>query len=162
MEVNILGMVGLCGGALMGLGGWWFGRKKARKQRGIDEVHDHIWQKARSYAWYATLVGIYFFFFLLMINIPLKTSMTLGILLFIHMGTWALSGIILTVFIHTPEYIRPVQLSIGITIILVTTITFTILTIAQSEVRYLFIGIPFALFGLLFLILSRKKSSEEE
>lgn len=48
MDISIGGMIGLYGGAICGLLGWWFGRKMARKNRGIDELYTHIWQRAKS------------------------------------------------------------------------------------------------------------------
>lgn len=34
MEFSIGGIVGLYGGMICGVLGWWFGRKKAKKNRG--------------------------------------------------------------------------------------------------------------------------------
>lgn len=97
MDISIGGMIGLYGGMLGGLLGWWIGRKKAKENRGLDELYYHIWQKARSYSWYATLVAIYIFFSLIMFGIELSTAMVLGILLLIHLGSWAMIGMVLTI-----------------------------------------------------------------
>jgi hypothetical protein len=76
----------LYGGLICGTLGWWFGRQKARKNRGLDELYEHIWQKARSFSWYITLATIYVLFSLVGFGIELNSAMVLGILLFAHMG----------------------------------------------------------------------------
>lgn len=78
MVVSIGGIIGLYGGMICGIIGWWFGRKKARGNRGLDEVHYHIWQKAKSYSWYVTLGAIYIFFSLLVFGIHVNIAMVLG------------------------------------------------------------------------------------
>lgn len=85
MEMQLGGMLGLYGGMIMGLVGWWFGRKKARENRGLDEVHQHIWQKARSHSWYITLASIYFLFSLVIAGVEMSPAMILGILLLAHL-----------------------------------------------------------------------------
>ncbi len=100
MEGQIAGLIGLFGGAFMGLVGLFLGRRLAKKQRGLDETHQHIWIKSRSIAWYATLFSIYILFTLHLIGIPLTVSLVLGILLFIHLGTWAIVGIILSSYLY--------------------------------------------------------------
>ncbi|MGV3465023.1 MAG: hypothetical protein ACO1OT_07005, partial [Heyndrickxia sp.] len=79
MEIG--GLIGLYGGLLMGGFGWWYGRKKAMKNRGIDELHHHIWEKARSYSWYFTIATIYVLFSMYAFGVPLKTPLVLGVLL---------------------------------------------------------------------------------
>ena len=61
-------------------------KAKAKKNRGLDELYDHIWQKAKSYAWYMTLAAIYIFFSLMVFGIELNIAMVLGILLLVHIG----------------------------------------------------------------------------
>lgn len=34
--------VGIYGGLIIGLLGWYFGRRAASKNRGLDEMHDYI------------------------------------------------------------------------------------------------------------------------
>ena len=97
MDISIGGMIGLYGGMLCGLLGWWFGRKKARENRGLDELYYHIWQRARSYSWYATLGAIYIFFSLIMFGVELSAAMVLALILLIHLGSWAIIGMILTI-----------------------------------------------------------------
>ncbi|WP_404804070.1 hypothetical protein [Lysinibacillus sp. S1] len=107
MEINIWGMIGLYGGVIGGLLGWWFGRQKARKKRGLDELYYHIWQKARSYSWYVTLGALYVFFTLLNFGIELSTAMVLGILLLTHVASWGIIGIILTINMSSAAPLQP-------------------------------------------------------
>jgi len=74
MGVQIGGLIGLYGGAVFGILGWWFGRWMAKKQRGLDELHEHIWQKARSISWFFTLATIYVLFSLVIFGIELKAA----------------------------------------------------------------------------------------
>lgn len=74
MELNIGAMIGLYGGLLAGLMGWWYGRKKARDNRGLDELYHHIWAKAKSYAWYATLAAIYLLFTFMILGKNMRGS----------------------------------------------------------------------------------------
>lgn len=100
MGIHIGGLIGLIGGAICGLSGWYFGRRGARKQGELDEVHDHIWQKARSTSWYVTLIALYILFFLYAFGVPLSTPASLGLLLFAHLFSWAISGLILSSTIY--------------------------------------------------------------
>lgn len=89
---------------------WWhcfwirwiaFWKKKAKKQRGLDEVHDHIWQKARSYSWYAILIAIYFLFFLYFFGLHLNTLAVLSIIILVHLLSWAIIGVYLLLIVYT-------------------------------------------------------------
>ena len=150
MDVSLIGMVGLYGGMLCGILGWWFGRRKAREQRGLDELYDHIWQKARSYAWYVTLVSIYIFFSLVMFGIDLSVSMVLGILLLVHLGSWAIIGIILSIVMKSSKPLQHTRALIGISIIVLSMVAFTITSVVLVDWRYMLIGIPISLIGLLY------------
>lgn len=88
MVVSIGRLNGLYGGMICEILRW-FGRYKAKKNRGLDELYHYIWQKAKAYSWYVTLGAIYFFFTLLVFGIELNVAMVLGILLLIHLGSWA-------------------------------------------------------------------------
>src|SRR5690625_2010148 len=106
MEIQIGGMIGLYGGALIGLIGWYVGRNKAKKQRVLDEIHDHIWQKTRSYSWYLTLFTIYILFTLHVFGITLSVSTVLGLVLLIHLGGWGIIGVILTALMYNEKEIK--------------------------------------------------------
>lgn len=90
-------LIGLLGGAGAGLFGWWFGRRQAKKNRGLDELYEHVWKTARSTSWIITLVFIYIVFTLHLFGVQLSVAAVLGMLLFIHMGSWAIIGIVLMI-----------------------------------------------------------------
>ena len=84
--------VGLFGGIVFALLGLYFGRRAAKKNRGLDELHDHIWQKARSISWYATLVAIYVLLILGIFEIEISLIPAVSLLLLVHVGSWGVSG----------------------------------------------------------------------
>ncbi|WP_155591914.1 hypothetical protein [Lysinibacillus cavernae] len=141
MEISIGGVLGLYGGMTCGILGWWLGRRKARKNRGLDELHDHIWQKARSFSWYVTLGVIYVLFSLIMFGIELSTAMVLGILLLAHLGSWGIIGVFLTISMSSsvPFQLTPVNVGIGINV--ASLITFTIISIMTNNWLFLLFSI---------------------
>lgn len=90
-------LIGMFGGAGLGLFGWWFGRRQAKKNRGLDELYEHVWKTARSTSWIVTLIFIYFFFTLHLLGFTLSLASVLGLLLIIHMGGWAIIGAVLAI-----------------------------------------------------------------
>ncbi|KAB8135708.1 hypothetical protein F9U64_10540 [Gracilibacillus oryzae] len=156
MEVSIGGIIGLYGGMLFGVLGWWFGRKKAKENRGLDELYYHIWQKARSYAWYVTLGAIYVFFSLIMFGVELSTAMVLGILLLAHVGSWGMIGIIMSVNMTSTAPLQPSRVKIGISVIV-----FTIVSILTNNWLFLLVSIPPNLIGLITALIPNRKYSEE-
>lgn len=100
MGIQIGGLIGLVGGIIAGLSGWYFGRKGAQKQGELDEVNDYIWQRARSISWYVTLLAIYVLFFLYAFEVPISTPASLALLLFVHLLSWAMSGSFLSLRIY--------------------------------------------------------------
>lgn len=93
---DIWAWIGLLGGAGGGLFGWWYGRHQAKKKRGLDELYEHIWKTSRATAWIITLVAIYVLFTLLLFGVNLHVAPVLGMLLLIHLGSWAVTGLVLT------------------------------------------------------------------
>lgn len=156
---SIAGIIGLYGGAACGLFGWWFGRKKARKNRDLDEVYELIWQKARSYAWYCTLLAIYILFSFVAFGFELRNAMVLGILLIVHIGSWAISGTVLCIYMYSETSFKPSRVVIGLCIVGLAVIIFTVITIIASRWEYLLMGMPFVLFGIIYA-LTGKKSEE--
>ncbi|WP_323652962.1 hypothetical protein [Lysinibacillus xylanilyticus] len=92
---------------ICGILGWWFGRKKTRENRGLDELYYHIWQNAKSYSWYVTLGAIYVLFSLIMFGIELSNAMVLGILLLTHLGSWGIIGIVLSISMSSTVTLQP-------------------------------------------------------
>ncbi|MFS0816335.1 hypothetical protein ABC382_05070 [Lysinibacillus sp. 1P01SD] len=160
MELNIWGMIGLYGGVIGGLLGWWFGRKKARKNRGLDELYYHIWQKARSYSWYVTLGALYVFFTLIIFGIKLSTAMVLGILLLTHIASWGIIGIILTINMSSTAPLKPSRVKIGIIVFVTSIIVFTIISILTTNWLFLIFSIPPNLIALFIAFTPKQEDSE--
>ncbi len=79
---------------------WISGR--FRKKKGYDEVYERHSQKAHSYAWYATLATILFLFWLTgFTDVSLSTAPLLGILMFVHIGSWGISLIVLMMYTYS-------------------------------------------------------------
>ncbi|HHW38737.1 MAG TPA: hypothetical protein GXX18_16140 [Bacillales bacterium] len=160
MEVSIGGIIGLYGGMICGILGWWFGRKKARKNRGLDELYYHIWQKARSYSWYVTLGAIYVFFSLTVFGIELSSAMVLGILLLAHLGSWGIIGVILSNNMSSTVPLKHFRVKFGIIIIAASIIVFTIISIMTNNWMFLSFSILPNLVGLFTALTSNRKDSE--
>lgn len=160
MEINIWGMIGLYGGVIGGLLGWWFGRQKARKNRGLDELYYHIWQKARSYSWYVTLGALYVFFTLLNFGIELSTAMVLGILLLTHVASWGIIGIILTINMSSAAPLQPSRVKVGLFVFITSIIVFTIISILTTNWLFLLFSIPPNLIALITALKPNRKDSE--
>lgn len=151
MSSQLAAFLGLYGGALAGLSGWYFGRRKAKKERALDEVHDHIWQYARSFAWYATLFTIYILFSLYLFEIPMSVPMVLGILLIVHLGVWAISGIFSSIFMYNVKDPKYVYLIIGILIMIGSLVLFGMISIYLKNGFYLLLMLPSVIIAILFI-----------
>ncbi|WP_273127542.1 hypothetical protein [Bacillus weihaiensis] len=149
MGLQIGGMIGLYGGATFGLLAWWFGRRMAKKQRGLDELHDHIWQKARSISWFFTLAAIYILFSLVVFGIELRAAMVLGVIMIVHIASWGITGVILSINMNMTEPLKPSRVKFGVTIVLVSFIIFTILSISTGNWWFLLASIPPNVFGFI-------------
>lgn len=160
MEINIWGMIGLYGGVIGGLLGWWFGRQKARKNRGLDELYYHIWQKARSYSWYVTLGALYVFFTLLNFGIELRTAMVLGILLLTHVASWGIIGIMMTINMSSAAPLQPSRVKVGLFVFITSIIVFTIISILTTNWLFLLFSIPPNLIALFTALTPKRKDSE--
>ena len=160
MEINIRGMIGLYGGVIGGLLGWWFGRQKARKNRGLDELYYHIWQKARSYSWYVTLGALYVFFTLLSFGIELSTAMVLGILLLTHVASWGIIGIMMTINMSSAAPLQPSRVKVGLFVFMTSIIVFTIISILTTNWLFLLFSIPPNLIALFTALIPKRKDSK--
>lgn len=99
MEIG--GLIGLTMGVAFGLLGLFFGRKTAKKERGLDEVYEHIWQRARSLSWYVTLVSIYLLLLLALLGFMTSIVKAMSIILFIHLFSWGGIGSYLSMKIYS-------------------------------------------------------------
>ncbi|MFD2130142.1 hypothetical protein ACFSKI_02570 [Pseudogracilibacillus auburnensis] len=156
MGIQIGGLLGLYGGLFCGVLGWYFGRKKAAKQRGLDEVHEHIWQKAKSFSWYITIITIYFLFTLYVLGVTLHVPAVLGILMLVQMASWGFGGAVLTGLMFSGKEIDS-NFIIGITVIVLSVLLFVILAIVSDSWLFLFGSIPFSVIGLYFIRQSKSK-----
>ncbi|MBM7620027.1 hypothetical protein JOC95_001879 [Bacillus tianshenii] len=160
MEVQVGGLVGLYGGAVAGILAWWFGRRMAKKQRGLDELHDHIWQKARAISWFFTLASSYLLFTLILFGIELKAGMILGVIILVHLASWAITGMVLSINMNMTEPLKPSRVKFGIAIVLVSLIIFTILSITTGNWWFLIASIPPTIIGVLCALASEISNEE--
>ncbi len=160
MEIQIGGLVGLYGGAVIGILAWWFGRRMAKKQRGLDELHDHIWQKARSISWFFTLASIYLLFTLIMFGMELSPAIVLAVIMVVHMTSWGFTGMILSINMNMSEPLKPSKVKFGIFIVALSVICFGILSITTGNWWFLLASVPPNTIGIIFA-LTPEKSSEE-
>lgn len=160
MGISIGGIIGLYGGMICGILGWWFGRKKARKNRGIDELYYHIWKNTKSYSWYVTLGAIYVLFSLVVFGVELSTAMVLGILLLAHLGSWAIIGVILSINMSSTVPLQPSRVKFGLTVIATSIIVFTIISIVTNNWLFLLASIPSNLIGLISALTPNRKVYE--
>ncbi|MDT8861875.1 hypothetical protein N0O92_16805 [Alkalihalobacillus sp. MEB130] len=149
MGLQIGGLIGLYGGATFGILGWWLGRRMAKKNRGLDELHDHIWQKARSISWYFTLAAIYILFSLVAFGIELSVAMVLGIMLLVHMSSWGITGMILSINMNRTEPLKPSKVKFGVAVMVLSLIFFAVLSIVTGNWWFLLVGIPPSVLGLI-------------
>lgn len=157
MGVPIGGLIGLYGGLICGLIGWYVGRKKASQERGLDETHDYIWSKARSYSWFKTIAAIYFFFSLYLFGVDMSLAMVLGLLIFIQLGVWALSGMALSVMMYSEVETTPLTYKlIGIGLIILSIILSIVLVIIFENWMFILLILPFLIIG--FILLAKRTS----
>ncbi len=160
MEIQIGGLVGLYGGAVIGILAWWFGRRMAKKQRGLDELHDHIWQKARAISWFFTLASIYLLFTLIMFGMELSPAIVLAVIMVVHMTSWGFTGMILSINMNMSEPLKPSKVKFGIFIVALSVTCFGILSITTGNWWFLLASVPPNTIGIIFA-LTPEKSSEE-
>ncbi|GGD29231.1 hypothetical protein [Pontibacillus salipaludis] len=157
MEIGALIMMYM--GLLGGLGGWYFGRKQASKNRGLDERYEHIWKTARSYSWYATLFAIYVVLTLAMVGVELSVVPIASILLAVHIFSWGLIGGILSIQMsptEAPDYL--LKFIGGLALGAGSIILFVILTIATGDYRFLVIMTLPVLIGTIISIQAKKSA----
>ncbi|KPB06007.1 hypothetical protein [Bacillus sp. CHD6a] len=160
MEVQIGGLVGLYGGAVIGILAWWFGRRMAKPHGGLDELHDHIWQKARAISWFFTLASLYILFTLIMFGMELRAGMVLGVIMLVHMASWGITGVILSINMNMSEPLKPSRVKLGIAIVAVSLLIFFVLSIATGIWWFLLASVPPNTIGLIWALTPEKSRDE--
>ncbi|HLR53880.1 MAG TPA: hypothetical protein VK078_04065 [Pseudogracilibacillus sp.] len=150
MLINYGALIGLYGGAICGLLGWYFGRRKAIKEHSLDELHDYIMKTARSFSWFATLGTIYIFFTLLVIGVSLDAAFSLGILLLVQMTSWGVSIFVLKYYMTHGMEINAGLLA-GVSLISLSIVFFVIIAIFTDLWLFILLSIPFSIIGIYFI-----------
>jgi len=151
--------VGLYGGMVLGFLGWFLGRRAAGKKRGLDEVYYFIWNKARSISWYVTFAAIYIMLMLAISGVQLNIIFTLAILLFIHMGSWAITGAAYSFKMTQSDAKQPsmmLSLLIGTTFIII----FGFISAATGNWMYTVISVPMIIMITITLSQRHKNNSQ--
>ncbi|HLQ96867.1 MAG TPA: hypothetical protein VK108_10865 [Pseudogracilibacillus sp.] len=150
MMINVGAFIGLYGGAMGGLLGWYFGRRKAIKEHSLDELHDYMMKTARSFSWFATLGAIYIFFTLLVIGVPLSAAPVLGILLLVQMATWAISTFVIKYYMSLGVEVN-ISILAGISLIILSVVFFLIIAILMKEWLFILLSLPLTVIGFYFI-----------
>lgn len=137
-------------GLLCALLAAYFGKRKAAKHNGNDEVQDHIFKTARSFSWYATIVTIYVMFTLYGVGVDMGVPPTIGIIMLVQMASWGISAPVLNYY-YSVEKTPNMNGVIGILIILVSVALFIILAVVTENWLFLFWPIPSSIIGLYFI-----------
>ncbi|AOZ93649.1 hypothetical protein [Paenibacillus crassostreae] len=152
--------VGIYGGLLFGIVGWYFGRRAVAKNNGLDEVLAYIAAKSRSISWYFTIAAICVLFSLEVFGLSIGTIPSLAILLFVHLGSWGLTSLILhSRMTNDPDETGKgkLQLVQGIAIGVSILILFAIIYILSGDWRFLLAAIPPVLLNVIIMISVRRK-----
>lgn len=160
MAVQIGGLVGLYGGAVMGILAWWFGRHMAKKQRGLDELHAHIWQTARAISWFFTLASMYILFTLVIFGMELTAAMVLAVIMLVHFASWGITGVVLSINMNMEEPLKPSRVKFGIATVALSLLLFLVFSITTDNWWFLLASVPPTLIGLIWA-LTPKRGSEE-
>lgn len=156
MGLQVGGLIGLYGGLICGLIGWYVGRKIASKERGLDETHDYIWSKARSFSWYATIASIYILISLYLFGLEMSIAIVFGILLLVQLGTWGVSGTILSVMMYSES--ETMSMAVGLILIVFSFIFSVMLAMLLENWVYIMLMLPFGLIGSFLIV--RKPSAK--
>ena len=158
MEIQYGALIGLYGGLLFGVLGWFFGRRKSAKNRGNDEVQDYVFKTARSISWFATIGTIYIMFTLLGVGVELSVAPALGIIMLVQMSSWGISAAILSYY-FSMEKVPNFNLLTGLTIIVVPAILFAVIAILAENWLLLLCPIPLGIIGI--YVMKQKTVTEE-
>jgi len=155
--------LGIYGGLLFGIAGWYFGRRAAAQKNGLDEMLAYMTAKSRSISWYFTIAAIYVLLSLEVFGLSIGTIPALAILLFVLLGSWGLSFFILqarmTADPDDEAHKGKLQLVISIAIGASMLILFAIISALTGEWRFLLAAIPPVLLNVLIMMSVRRKQA---
>ncbi len=157
---------GICGGLLFGIAGWYwyFGRHAAGGSKGRDEVLTYMSDKARSVSWYFTLAALLGLLLLEIIDLSMGTIPSLGILLFVHLGSWGLTSILLhTRMTRDPDDPGTGKMALlqGFAVGGAILILFAIISILKADWRFLLAAILSVMLGAMIMITNNKRQKGE-
>ncbi len=107
-----------------------------------------------------TLAAIYIFFSLVVFGIKLSTAMVLAVLLFVHLGSWAIIGLILTINMYRPIPFKPSYVKLGISINVASLLIFTIISILTNNWLFLLFSILPSMMGIFTALTVNRKESK--
>ncbi|REK71550.1 hypothetical protein [Paenibacillus paeoniae] len=154
--------LGIYGGLLFGIAGWYFGRRNAAKKNELDEMRAYMSAKSRSLSWYFTIATIFVLMSLEILGHSIGTIPSLGILLFVHLGIWGLTFIILqSRMTNDPDDTSKgkIQLLQGIAIGVSILIIFATISFLTVDWRFMLVAI---LPVLLNILIMRKKQARND
>lgn len=137
-----MGFIGVYGGLFFGLLGWFIGRHIAKKKRGLDELYQYIWQKARATSWMITAVAIYVFFTLELSGITINTIPLLSMLLFVHLVGWAISGVVYSIYVTDSARFLNNKIMLTVIICITILILFLVISIVTHNWRFFLFSLP--------------------
>lgn len=158
-----MGYIGIYGGLLLALAGWYFGRRSAAKKNGLDEVLAFILTKSRAISWYFTIAAIYFLLSMEIFGLAIGTIPALSILLFVHLGSWASCTFLLHVqMTRDPEakISRKMQMILCVGIGGAILILFMIVSVLTSNMHFLLAAIPPVLITTIIMLSVKQKTED--
>lgn len=75
--------------------------------------------------------------------------MTLAIILTVHLASWGITGMILSINMNMTEPLKPSRVKFGISVVVVSLITFSIISIVTGNWWFLIASIPPNIIGLI-------------
>lgn len=158
--METLGVLGVYGGLLCGILGWYFGRRKAKKNNGIDELYHFLLGKSHSFTWYMTLGALYVLMSLYIFGIDIGVMPTLSIVLLVHVGGWGTSLIILNAKYSDESFSLSKLRNIFVIIICAVLATlFLVISILQEDWRFIIGAVVPVVISILMLISHAKEKN---
>ncbi|MFD2172094.1 hypothetical protein [Tumebacillus lipolyticus] len=87
MSSQVIGMLGLLLGLAGGAFGLFYGRYKARKERGLDERYDEISKRALAVGWKCSFAAMIVLFALVILGVLESAAAAIGIAYLVHLAS---------------------------------------------------------------------------